>query len=219
MTYFPPAVFRLILAYIPTTKPAREHHNKLAKSVKKSFHTCLRFVEHNFMTDCENFNDVERHMRGRRYILPAPHPLVRFTYIYLDFNNNKRFRAHVQYWKNAMVKVVEAKCFMRGRLCLPSPLYDGDKGYAKHMGYCKWYEANILSSMYERPEYGHGDRLPQVGMLVYSTVYQMKNYCSDNRIVGYSKLKRKELALLIMKWDGKPQFYKRKVKCANSQGL
>ena len=191
---------------MPTTKPAREHHKKIAVGVRKTFNTCLRFVEHNFMTECENYNDVGRHMRARRYVFT---PVIVAPHIYLDFSNKTNFRAHVQYWKNAMVKVVEAKCFNRGRLCLPSKLYDGEAGYSKHMRYCKWYEANILNSMYERPEYGHGDLLPQVGMLVYSTVYQMKNYCKDNRIVGYSKLKRKELALTIMKWDGKPQYYKR----------
>ena len=209
MTYFPPEVFRSILAYIPTTKPAREHNKKIADVIKD-----LAWQSYNRTRAC--FNDPEipfskvSYRMGRRYarqmgVQQSDGEWSYTSIIHLDRRKDGTFRAHSQLWKNAVVKIVEANCFIGGRLCLPSPLYD-EPIVTRIMDFCKWYEANILRTQprwsclltYDR----YGEPLLW-GMSVFKTKVNMNAFCKNNGIKGYAKIKKKELAYLIMKW-GEP---------------
>ena len=103
----------------------------------------------------------------------------------------------------------QQNCFNFGVLCEPTFINE-TPNITKIRGFCNFYSQNVLRNMYDRLDTKlrpstaimnrHGTVIANQP-LEYKTATSMKKFCKENGIKGYSKLKKPELAKLIMKCD------------------
>lgn len=209
MTYFPPPVLRLILEFLPTTKPARDHNKKIADAVSFTYSQAYLTTKTIFNNDEQSWNYISDRLPPRRWVAlePGNSPnFIKLDGLKTNCHGFVTFRAHIHCWKKAVFKIVEQNCFNFGVLCEPTFINE-TPNITKIRGFCNFYSQNVLRNMYDRLDTKLRPSTPIMNYnsvianqpLEYKTATSMKKFCKENGIKGYSKLKKPELAKLIMK--------------------
>ena len=216
MTYFPKSVFRHILEFMPTTKPARDKCKIIADEIRYLNNQVGQTVYKNYRHPTDTFRKVSRHLDRRYTFMRFNERLEKsLQCIRLDGTQNGGafYRAHSIIWKKYIKSIVELTAFVDGRLCVPVGSYN-DPASIKIIQYATWYNYNYLklyptvtrysnadACAFDRPETKCSRTISLSPLDIYKTVYDCKKFCRENGIKGYSKLKKAQLIQLILAFD------------------
>jgi len=216
MTFFPPNCFSLILSFMPTTKPARDHSRRVATVIKLSIDAATEEVDW-FL---EAF-------LGKRPIVPTL-SIYEISAKYYGFTchgarNHGRLnrRRQYKYKRVAPHHVRQAvSAFQYNRRNDPELLYDC--AFIKHL---KEYNLPHISHKYNTLHLEKWDEEAEEGSFYrrhilqyeikkqinpFGGIYEIKTlpkacelqqYCRDNKMKGFSKHKKNELVTFIMKYN------------------